>query len=41
MTLPLYIRAGVIPEKYRLDALPIAIVSINALDCVLHTDGGA
>jgi hypothetical protein len=31
----LYIRAGVIPEKYRLDAFHIAIASINALDCVL------
>jgi predicted nucleic acid-binding protein len=31
----LYIQAGVIPGKYRLDALHIAIASVNALDCVL------
>jgi predicted nucleic acid-binding protein len=31
----LYIQNGIIPIKYRLDAVHIAIASVNGLDCVM------
>ena len=31
----LYIQNGVIPVRYRIDAMHIAIASVNGLDCVL------
>ena len=30
-----YLRAGVIPERFRTDCLHIAIASVNAMDCII------